>query len=58
MVKNGQFVSVGDDICLLAFLDTSEVLQSKNNGIITWYKLPGQQLMHGEYYASIEFVLP
>lgn len=58
IAKNGQFVGTGDDICLLTFLGTSEVLRSNNDGIITWYKVPGQQLVDGEYYASIELVQP
>ncbi len=56
IAKNGQFVVAGDEICMLNFLGTSEVLRSNNNGIITWYKVPGQQLVDGEYYASIEMV--
>lgn len=56
IANNGQYVGTGDEICLLSFLDTSEVLRSNNNGIITWYKLPGQQLVDGEYYASIQLV--
>jgi hypothetical protein len=58
IAKNGQLVGIGDDICSLAFLDTSEMLQSNYNGIITWYKLPGQQLVDGAYYASIEYIHP
>jgi hypothetical protein len=58
IAKNGQIVVVGDDICLLTFSGTSQVLKSNSYGKIIWYKVAGQQLADGEYYASIELVKP
>lgn len=53
-VKSGERVEEEKEVCNLSFIGTSATLRAKYNGIITWYKIPGQQLYDGDYLASIE----
>lgn len=54
VVKNKEYVEKGEPVCTIRLLGISANLNSNHNGYVTWYKLPGQELVDGEYFSCIE----
>jgi hypothetical protein len=54
VAKSNEFVAEGDSVCTIRLLGISADLKSSHNGYVNWYKLPGQELVDGEYFCSIE----
>ncbi len=54
IVKNKEYVAKDEPVCTIRLLGISANLTSNHNGYVTWYKLPGQELVDGEYFSCIE----
>lgn len=54
IVKNNEYAVKDAPFCTLRLLGISVNIDSNRNGFVTWYKLPGQELVDGEYFCSIE----
>lgn len=64
LIKEGEHGFEGQEVCTIRFESPSfpehtpeqmSPLSLKNTGVIRWYKMPGQELVFGEYFASIQF---
>jgi hypothetical protein len=62
LLEDGEHGVVGQDMCIIRFVSPSfpdniaeqkSPLRLKNNGVVTWYKIVGQELVFGEDFVSV-----
>jgi hypothetical protein len=54
LVGNGTEIRKGEELAIIGIREHQATLTSDENGIVTFYKTPGEKLKIGEYFYKIE----